>query len=508
MRFVGALSILALCSGSAAFGQDATDKDPQIQDLQRQIDGLRAQLDSMKSSQAKESPALDGTVRESPVDPAAEPRRLNISAPGTEGIDLTGGIGIRADYWGNYNSGTGSNDILSVGQEAWLSARAKVSEKTSVGLTLHYAGVWGNNTFNGLDTNVPGRLTGSGTGTSTANTPNVSVTEAWLNMTDINSTGIGLTAGRQRIQFGAERMIGDDEWRLNRTVFDGFKVDKDLGNELGAWSLIAVRLADSDNANSFELQPGDATGNIVDNSDLFGLYYTIKRNEIGTVDAYVFQLEDMNYNNGTANGRTRLTTYGARWLSNNFGGATIDAEGATQFGEFNGNDFHNWGFGTYMLHLGANWSPQDKVDYFRAVHAAYDYATGGSGPTDDFIRLYPSLHGTFGITDFFSWTNISAFMVGTDFDVLDGVVALSYHWMHSAAHNGGFAGYNNAGGGPGVRADTDLGQEFDATYMVDCTKSTKVGMGLGYFFPGTGYHQMTGAANDMVFAYAGVRVTF
>lgn len=507
MRLVGALAILAFGAGSAAFGQDATDKDPQIQDLQKQIDALRAQLDAIQAKPATATPSLDGTVRESPTEPVAEPRRINISAPGTEGIDFTGGLVIRADYWGNYNSGTGSNDILSVGQEAWLGAKAKLSEKASVGFTLHYADVWGNQTFNGLDTNANGRLTG-GSATTTVNLPTVSVTEAWLNMVDINGYGIDLTAGRQKIQFGAERIIGDDEWRLNRTVFDGFRLDQVLGSDLGKWSFIATRLADGDNGNPFELQPADPNGNVVDNSDLFGLYYTIKRNEIGTVDAYVFQLEDMNYNNGTANGRTRWTTYGGRWLSNSFGGATFEAEGATQFGEFNGTDTHNYGFGTYALHVGANFSPEDKIEYFRGAHAAYDYATGGSTPTDNFVQLYPALHGNFGITDFFSWTNISHFMVGADFDALDGVIALSYHWNHMASHNGGFVGYNNAGGGPGVRSDKDLGQEFDLVYSVDCTKSTKVGMGLGYFFPGTGYAQMTGAANDMVFAYAGVRVTF
>jgi hypothetical protein len=495
---------VAFCAGSVAFGQDATDKDPQIQDLQRQIDALRAQLDAMKAAPTKPAPELDGTVRESPTDPAAEPRRMNISAPGIEQIDLTGGLVLRADYWGNYNSGTGANDILSVGQEAWLGAKAKLSEKASVGLTLHYAGVWGNQTFNGLDTNANGRLTG-GSATTTVNLPAVSVTEAWLNMTDINNSGIGLTAGRQKMQYGAERMIGDDEWRLNRTAFDALRLDQSLGNDFGGWSFFVARIADQDNGNVFELQPSDAAGNVVDNSDLLGLYYTIKRNEIGTVDAYVFQLEDFNYGNAT--GRTRWTTYGARWLSNSLGGATIDAEGATQFGEINGARTGNYGFGTYMLHFGANWSPEQKIEFFRGVHAAYDYASGGSSLQDNFVQLYPSLHGVFGITDFFSWTNIQAFMVGTDFDVLDGTLALSYHWIHSASHFGGFVGYNNAGVAA-ARTNEDLGQEFDAVYSIDCTKSTKVGAGLGYFFPGTGYAQMTGAANDMVFAYVGFRVTF
>jgi hypothetical protein len=509
MRFSGAWSILAFSVGSVAFGQDATTKDANYQDLQRQIDDLSAQLKAMKAAPAAPAQGLDGTVRESPADPAAEPRRLNISAPGIEGIDLFGGIGIRADYWGNYNAtGQGSNDSVSVGQEAWLGAKAKISEKTSAGITLHYAGVWGNNTFNGLDTSS-GRLTGeTGTTGNTSNNPNVSVTEAWLTVKDMYNQGIDFTAGRQKIQYGAERIIGDDEWRLNRTVFDGFRLDQSLGGDFGGWSFIAVRLADGDNASSTELTP--TSGNKVNNTDLFGFYYTVKRNDVGTIDAYVFQLEDMNYNSNaaTASQRTRWTTYGARWLSNSFGGATFEAEGATQFGEFNGLDTHNYGFGTYGVHFGANWSPEQKIEYFKAAHVNYDYATGGSNPQDNFVQLYPTLHGTFGITDFFSWSNIEHISIGTDFDALDGTVALSYHWDRMASHFGGFSGYNAAGGSTATSNNKDLGQECDLVYSIDCTKSTKVGMGVGYFFPGSGFHDMTGAANDMVYGYLAFRVLF
>jgi hypothetical protein len=511
MRFVGAISILALCVGSPAFGQDALDKDQKIQDLQKQIAGIQAQLDAMKSDSTTPAQGLDGKVRESPVDPATEPRRLNISAPGIEGIDLFGGIGVRADYWGNYNAaGNGSNDILSVGQETWLGAKAKISEKTSAGVTLHYAGIWGNNTFNGLDSAGNGRLTGGTVTPATnaaTNTPSVGVTEAWLSVKDMYNAGIDFLAGRQKIQFGAERIIGDDEWRLNRTVFDGFRLDQSLGADYGGWSLIAVRLQDNDNSGTSELTPTGS--NKVDNADLYGFYYTMKRSDVGTLDAYVFDLQDMNYNDPTgAAGKTSWVTYGARWMSNSFGGATFEAEGATQFGYFTGSRTDNYGFGTYGLHLGANWSPEEKIQYFKAVHANYDYATGGTSPEGNFVQLYPSLHGTFGITDFFGWSNIQHFSVGSDFDALDGTIALSYHWNRMASHFGGFTGYNASGGSTVTSNDKDLGQEFDAVYSVECTKSTRVGMGLGYFFPGSGFAQMTGGSNDMVYSYLAFRVVF
>src|SRR5262245_66109834 len=109
MRFAGALSILALGAGSAAFGQDApnkdADKDAQIDALQRQVDSVQKQLDALRAgrSDGTTTPAadarLDPAVRQSPAESNADPRRLNISAPGIEGIDLTGGLAMRGDYW-------------------------------------------------------------------------------------------------------------------------------------------------------------------------------------------------------------------------------------------------------------------------------------------------------------------------------------------------------------------------------------------------------------------------
>jgi hypothetical protein len=522
MRFAGALSILAFGAGSAAFGQDATnkdaDKDAQIDALQKQVDSVQAQIDALRGGKgdATTSPAadprLDGAVKQSPVDPAADPRRLNISAPGIEGIDLFGGLAMRGAYWANYNQGGGPNDVLSFGTEAWLGARAKINESVFATLTLHYANIWGNNTFGGLDTGTPSRLDGSATATANStNDASVAVTDASIFVKDAFQSGVDVTAGRQRVEFGEERILGDDEWRLNRTVFDGLRFDQTLGPDMGQWSFVAMRLTDSDNIppvnGSAELAPTD--GNKVDNTDLFGLYYTLHRDELGTIDGYVFQLEDMNYGatSAAAAGRTRLTTYGARWMSPSWGGFTGDAEGATQFGEIFGSKTHNYGFGTYAVHLGAGYSPEKQIEYLKSIHVGYDYATGGSAFSDNFVQLYPSLHGWFGITDLFSWSNIEHFTIGVDADALDGVVSLNYHWDRMANANGGFVGYNASGAGNAV-TDKDLGQEVDLLYSRECTKQVKVSTGLGYFFDGKGYRQMTGEGNDMVFMYLGFRLTF
>lgn len=498
MRTAGAMAILALGAGSTAFGQEALSRDQQIADLKQQLAAVSAKLDSLQTGvpTALET-RLDGAVRNSPTEALREPRRLNISAPGLEGLNISGLVHVRGDYWGNYDTGSGKNDVNSLGTEAQLAFDARVSEKTSVGLTMHYSDVWGNNTGHGLGTD---RLTDS---LSSDEGQNVDMQEAFLKVGDIYGTSVDMTAGRQRVEFGAERIMGDDDWRLRRTSLDGFRFDNNLGDAGGCWTLVALRLNDSDNAALVDDLVPAVGGNVVDNADLFGFYYTVKPGEMGTVDAYIFQLEDMNYPGGFD--RTRFTTYGARWESPDWDGLHFEGEGATQFGELLGDRTHNYGFGTYAVHADVGFHPSG-IEFFDGFHAGYDYATGGTDPSDNFTQITPSLHGWFGITDFFGWSNIQHVNLSTSFKLGDGTMAVGYHWNRRASDNAGFAGYNAASAGTG--GSKDLGEEADVTYSMECSKSTTVSMGLGYFFAGEGFHDLTGVSNDMPYAYFAATTRF
>ncbi len=506
MRTTGAMSILALGAGSLAFGQGVPTREQTIADLQKQVDAMQAQLRSLQSDAPATSldTRLDGAVRNSPVEALREPRRLNISAPGLDGLDISGLVHTRADYWGNFDTGGGNNDVLSFGTEAQLAFDARVSEKTSVRLNLHYSDIWGRDTQGGLDSSTgANRLTDD---TTTEAGGSISAQEVFLHVGDLYGTGVDMTAGRQRIEFGAERILGDDDWRLSRTSFDGFRFDNDLGEATGRWTLVALRLSDNDNSGVTDLLPSSPAApgnNPVNNADLYGFYYTVSPRDLGTVDAYFFQLEDFNYPAGME--RTRFSTYGARWMSPDWEGLNFEAEGATQFGELFGNRTHNYGFGTYALHASAAFRPHD-VEFIDGFHASYDYASGGDSPEENFVQLYPSLHGWFGVTDLFGWSNIQHINVGTSFDVGEGNLALGYHWNRRASSSAGFAGYNasDAGG----FGNKDLGEELDLTYTMECTKSTTVGVGMGYFFAGNGFHDLTGNAGNMMYSYLAFSTRF
>ncbi len=499
MRTAGAISILALSAGSA-LGQEALSRDQQIAELKKQVAALSAQIDSLQSPAAASLEArLDGAVRNGPAEALREPRRLNISAPGTDGINIGGLVRVRGDYWGNYHSTVGKDDVNSIGAEAQLAFDARVSEKTSVGITMHASDAWGDNTSTGLGDTT--RITGD---SSSNEGVHIDAQRIVLKVADIYNTGVDMTAGRQAIEFGKERVIGDDDWRLNRTSFDGFRFDNDLGDGAGKWTLVALRLNDSDNGSSDELVPGGGVST-VDNADLYGAYYTTAMNGVGNVDLYVFHLEDMNYSDSGAVGRTRFTTYGARWASEDMGGLCFDAEGVTQFGELMGDRTHNYGFGTYAVHAGACFKP-GNIEFFDGFHAGYDYATGGDDSSENYLQIAPSLHGWFGLTDFFGWSNIQHWTVGTSFKMGDGTVCVGYHWNRRASTDAGFAGYNYSSATSG--GDKALGQEADLAYTVECSKSTSVGMGMGYFFAGDGFHDMTGASGDMVYGYFAATTRF
>ncbi len=503
MRKAGAMSVLALGAGSLAFGQDASSQAQKIAELQKQVDAMQAQLRSLQTETPSGSleARLDGAVRNSPVEALREPRRLNISAPGLDGLDINGLVHIRGDYWANFDSGGGNNDVSSFGTEAQLGFDARVSEKTSVRIGLHYSDIWGNDTNHGLG--GTSRLTDDSTSSADGD---ITAFEANLRVGDLYGTGVDMIAGRQRIELGAERIIGDDEWRLTRTSFDGFRFDNNLGDAAGRWTLLALRLHDSDNSGNRELlpiAPSAPNNNPINNADLYGFYYTVMPRDIGTIDAYFFHLEDFNYPAGME--RTRFSTYGARWASPDWEGLSFEAEGATQFGELFGNKTDNYGFGTYALHGSAAFRPRD-VEYFDGIHAAYDYATGGNSPEENFQQLFPSLHGWFGLTDMFGWSNIQHTTLGASFDLGEGQLNLGYHWSRRATTSAGFGGYNLSSASSG--GNKPLGQEIDLTYVMECSKSTTVGMGIGYFFAGNGYHDLTGNSDNMMFGYFAATTRF
>jgi hypothetical protein len=509
MRIAVASSILALGVGTTAVGQEAPDREQRIAELQRQLDAMAAQLKQLQgetpASQATLEEKLDGAVRQSPSEALREPRRLNISAPSLEGLDITGMLRIRGDGWANYG-GDGtlhSNDILSFGTEAALSFNAKVSEKTSVRITGHFKDVWGDDVDHGAS-GIPA----SSIGISSDNNE-LEATEAYLSVHDMYESGVDFTAGRQIMQFGSERIVGDDEWRLTRTVLDGIRFDKDLGEGVGRVSFFGARLNDNDTLFATELVATNAAGDIHDNSNLYGFFYTTKRDDLGTIDGYFFMLDDPNTHNGAAGaGRTRVSTYGARWLSPSLGGVTVDGEFATQFGKILGDNFENYGFGTYAIHAGANWAAPEGTQFFRGVHVAYDYATGGDELHENFVTMLPTLHGWFGITDMFTWSNINHLTFGADFDTGMGMLAANYHLLRLASDDAGISGYNFSGTPAATGQSHDLGQEVDFVLMNQCTKSTDVGVGLGYLFVHEGLEDLGSGRRDMVFMYLVFRTHF
>jgi hypothetical protein len=532
----GALSLLALGAGTTAFGQNAPDQQQQISDLQKQsaelqkqnadlqkkIEMLDAKLNEIQGQPTVSSPGLesrlDGATRASAAEALREPRRLNISAPGLEGLDVTGMMHTRGEYWGNYNFGAGEMDGFEVGTEVSLGFNAKISEHSNVYLEPHGSFVWGDDLAYPL-----GGPTGTSTGTTTGSNVGVgsssdlvTMDQAYLHVNDAWQ-GWNVTAGRQRIELGEERMLGDDEWNLNRTSFDGVRLDRQLGSRMGNMSVIAVRLQ-SQHTSTASLHPFNVGQD--DHADLYSLYYTNKDDRIGTYDVYLFHLEDPNYNDAIPNNRTRWTTYGARWVSRAFGPVTFDTEAATQFGEFNGLKTHNWGGSVWAMHAGATFKPTGLsghvAEHDPSFVAAYDYASGGSDTSDQntFVQLYPSLHGWFGMTDYFSWSNIEHWMLGVNAKAPHGTIGLSYHWNRlankntSATTGAAFQGYNNFGGSGSKASGKELGQELDVVYSANCTKSTVVDTGLGYFMPGHAYTSLTGVTNDAVFAFIQFRTHF
>ena len=62
-------------------------------------------------------------------------------------------------------------------------------------------------------------------------------------------------------------------------------------------------------------------------------------------------------------------------------------------------------------------------------------------------------------------------------------------------------------GGPSTDGK-DLGEEFDIVWVIPCTQTTQVDLGMGFFMPGDGFESATGGDDNVVFGYLQFRTGF
>ena len=286
-----------------------------------------------------------------------------------------------------------------------------------------------------------------------------------------------VTAGRQELRFGDERLIGISNWTNNSRTFDVLHAQ--LGSpenhfDLFSGSVVQIRPTSVDTPrNGFSLHGAYGT--------LMTLIPHVR------LEPYVlFQTPTVTSQQGIP-GRETLVAPGARVVGKLPGGFDYNVEGVLERGSYS-NDSIRAGAGYIMAGYTASFLPWKPH-----IEPEYDYATGNSHHDafvmSTFDQFFPSNHDVFGLTDVFGWQNIKQRRLSLDLRPTNTLEVLFHvESLHAATTQD--AVYSSSGSvlvrppTGGFRSD-DIGTEFDGALQYKCSRAPVLWeLGVGHFWPG------------------------
>ena len=311
-------------------------------------------------------------------------------------------------------------------------------------------------------------------------TPNVFADEldlhqAFLDLRSPRSAAVpvALRAGRQKLSYGAQRLISPLEWVNTARVFDGVKAVVGLGpgRTLDGFATRLVPVAPR------QLNRHDPTGSRLFNSELHGLYYTDRGLLAGaSVEAYWLLRRESDVGDAVYSLGGRLDATVGLW--------TVDVEATQQTGAYGGDDHR-----AAMVH--AEGSFTTGLPGRPKLSAAVNLGQGDGDPADGvhrtFDNLYPLNHAFYGYMDFFALQNLRNVEVAVD-ATLPRRTGLRVVYQHFALLEPGTDAWYNAGAGRVHRAtdrtvSAHAGSEIDVVVRLPLPG---VGLEAGYgrFFGG------------------------
>lgn len=300
-----------------------------------------------------------------------------------------------------------------------------------------------------------------GDGGSTLSPPNgtFDLHQAYFKVDDLFDTPFSVKAGRQKLVYGNQRLIGGVEWSNQARTFDGGVVSYDT--EQATVDVFAARLPPRFS--------GNTTGEGSDN--LLGVYSTWAVAEAQTLE--VFAILDNNTRNvaGT-NDETQLTRFTPGvTLRGSVSQASYQLEGAYQTGDRGGSTIN-----AYLLSGDADYS--FGVSGSPTVGAGYTRLSGDADSgLDTFDTLFATNHKFYGYMDFFlsipnnAQNGLQDLRVKGSANLSEkiGVAAKVHHFVEEDAPSG--------------RPVEAYGQEVDLTLSYQFADPLSVTVGASSFFP-------------------------
>ena len=456
-RSVGAAAMfLALCplgfsqSNSPDKALDEIKKE--LAELRKENVDLRQRLSHLETSPSQStSRDLEKEIMELNARFAAdqEGKDKGPTMPKNTPMGLKGSLRERAEW---RSQPTGRDDFrwlqrLSIGMDWMISSELKVYAE------LRDSRRWAD----GAATEF---TAGNGVGTEATDDSSPEFHQAYAWMKDFMGTGWNTKLGRQELAYGAERLIGDNDWNNVGRSFEGIRADGSCGDL--SYSLLAMFLSTS--------AAPSATYN---DRRLYGIYanYPLCPDHM-SLDLYALLFGDDLTDTAAAGTGNHLQTYGAR-ASGKIEMLDYELEYATQQNSPKDDgspiDFND----AYMTHASVGFV-LDDMDGKPRVGFAYDMGS------TQWNGLFADNHARFGQSDMIiSQTNLVHTAVMLDLEVMDGWrLGPSFHWNRA---------FRQAG-------TNDLGGELDVTLNGKCGDHLDVKIAAGRNFGSQGNSTFGNAA--------------
>ena len=279
--------------------------------------------------------------------------------------------------------------------------------------------------------------------------------------------------GRQKLVYGAQRMVSPLEWVNTARVFDGLRIGLGAGTErrLDAFATRLVPVTPTG------FNDHGATGNRMFDSQLHGVHYadTALLASVA-VEGYWLLRRAARFDDAVHTIGGRLDAGRGRW--------TFDAEAAGQTGRYGGLRHR-----AALLHAGGSYAT--GLPGRLTFGAAFNFGSGDDDPADavhgTFDQLYPLGHAYYGAMDFFALQNLRNTEVTVE-AALPGSTTLRIALQDFALASPDADAWYNVGGAVVHRSDeadiaAHVGNELDITVRLPVGP---VGLEVGYgrFFVG------------------------
>jgi hypothetical protein len=300
-----------------------------------------------------------------------------------------------------------------------------------------------------------------------------------------------LRAGRQVMDFGEGRLIGDPGWSNVGRTFDAARLNFHYGPvKVAAFTGAVVKIDQT----SFD-QPFPA-------EHIHGMYGWI--NSLvpnAVVEPYLFWRLEHSFKSETGRvGNMDEKTVGFRWTGKLPVGFDYGVDMAAQRGSWAGDNIGAW-MGHWMIG-----HPIAKSRYKPKMFVELNRLSGDADPRDGrrgtFDSLFPAAHDKYGVTDLFTSGNIVHLRPGVQLALrknLNVSVAYNSFWLANESDGlyvGGKVVARSKFDGTGIH----VGQEGDVQMQWAPSKASQFILGYGRLFPGEFLrHSVSGVPYNLFF---------